>query len=70
MAFSAEEKRIFSNYCDHVGVDDGEIREMIAAYKRDPDAARVGYKALWDEVRPDRLNAMSTGISERILARC
>ena len=63
-----EDKAIFQRVCKAVGYDAGELDLVRGAYLNDPDSGKVTYRALWEEMRPDRFAIMAAQINERIRA--
>ena len=54
--------------CKALGYDNAELELVRAAYLNDPESGKVTYRALWEELRPDRFEIMATQISGRIAA--
>lgn len=69
-----EDKAIFQRVCKAWGYDQAELELVRAAYLNDPESGKVTYRALWEELRPDRFEIMAlghpvaAGINERIRA--
>ena len=63
-----EDKAIFQRVCRAAGYDASEIELVRAAYLNDPESGKVTYRALWEELRPDRFEIMAAAINERIRA--
>lgn len=63
-----EDKRKFAAVCAAAKFDATELELVREAYLRDVDASKIGYAALFDEIRGDRFAYMAEGINERIAA--
>jgi hypothetical protein len=63
-----DDKAIFMNVCKAAGYDQAELELVRQAYLNDPESGKVTYRALWEEMRPDRFAIMAAGINERIRA--
>ena len=63
-----EDKANFQRVCRAAGYDASELELVRSAYLNDPESGRVTYRALWEELRPDRIEIMAAGINERARA--
>ena len=63
-----EDKAIFQRVCKAAGYDAGEIELVRSAYLNDPESGKLTYRALWEELRPDRFEIMAAQINERVRA--
>lgn len=63
-----DDKANFQRVCNAWGYDPAELELVRAAYLNDLQSGKLTYRALWEELRPDRFEIMAAGINERVRA--